>query len=55
MKKPNMDGFLHIVGIVVAAGGLISAIFGTDESKELKSQITDLQKRIKDLEDKGRS
>jgi gas vesicle protein len=53
MKKPNMDKFLHVVGIVVAAGGLVSAIFATDDSKELKDQLKDMQKRIDNLEKNG--
>ena len=52
MKKFGMDQVLKGVGIIVAAGGLFSAIFSKDENKELKSQIKDLQKRIDDIEKK---
>lgn len=55
MKKPSMDTVLHVVGVVVALGGLIDAIFAKDENKELKNQVTDLQKRINNLENNGRS
>lgn len=54
MKKPNlnMDGILKAVGIIVAAGGLVSAIFDKDQTKELADQVKDMQKRIKELENK---
>jgi hypothetical protein len=53
MKLPNLDKALHIVGIIVAAGGLFSAIFKPeDETKVLKDQITDMRKRIDNLENK---
>ena len=32
--KVEMDDVLKVVGIVVAAGGLVSAIFGKDKTKE---------------------
>jgi hypothetical protein len=40
MKKMNMDGFLKVVGIVVAAGTLVSAIFTKNES-EMIEEIVD--------------
>ena len=48
----NMDKAMKAVGIVVAAGGLFSAIFGKDESKELREQLNDMQKRVDNLEKK---
>lgn len=48
----NMDKAMHVVGIIVAAGGLFSAIFGKDETKELKEQLKDMQKRVNNLESK---
>lgn len=50
MKKLKMDKFLYGVGIVVAAGGLISAIF--DKDKDMSGKILELENRIKILEGK---
>lgn len=52
MKNFDMDKAMKVVGIVVAAGGLFTAIFGKDENKELKDQVKDMQKQIDDLKNK---
>lgn len=54
MKKPkvNMDSMLKAVGIIVAAGGLVSAIFDKDKTQELSKELKDMQKRIDILENK---
>lgn len=39
MKKLNMDGFLKVVGIVVASGGLISAIFAKDDTAKIEEIV----------------
>lgn len=39
MKKLNMDGFLKVVGIVVAAGGLVSAVFAKSDSKMIEEIV----------------
>ena len=38
-KKFNTDGFLKAVGIVVAAGSLLSAIFTPNDDKKLDEKI----------------
>lgn len=45
MNKINMNGFLKIVGIVVAAGGLVSAIFTPDDDKELEKKVDEAVKK----------
>lgn len=52
MKKFDMDKAMKAGGIVVAAIGLFNAIFGKDETKELKDQLKDMQKQIDDLKNK---
>lgn len=48
MKKPNMDLILKAVGIVVAAGTLVDAIFGKGDDERIK----DLERRISEFEKK---
>lgn len=50
MKNLKLDKFLYGVGIVVATGGLISAIF--DKDKNLHGKVQELEERIKLLENK---
>ena len=39
MNKFNMDGFLKVVGIVVAAGGLVSAVFAKSDSAMIEEIV----------------
>lgn len=45
-NKLDMDGVLKVVGIVVAAGGLVSAIFDKDKTKELSEKVEKLEQQI---------
>jgi len=45
-----MDKALYIIGIVIAAGGLVDAIF--NKNKDVSGKILDLENRIKILENK---
>ena len=45
--KIGVDKISYFVGIVVAAGGLVSAIIGDKEQKELKDRVEALEKASK--------
>lgn len=47
MAKIGIDKISYFVGIVVAAGGLVTAIIGDKEKDELKERIEALEKASK--------
>lgn len=48
MKNSKLEKVLKAVGILVAIGGLVDAIFGSEDSKKIK----ELEGRIDELENK---
>lgn len=51
MKKldlKKLDKVSYVVGIVVAAGGLVSALIGEKDNKDLSNRIDELEKKLSD-------
>lgn len=47
MAKINIEKISYVVGIVVAAGGLVSAVIGDRDKKDLEKRIEALEKASK--------
>lgn len=45
----NLDKLSYGVGIVVAAGGLISAVLDKDKDKDLSKKVKELEQKVDDL------